>query len=401
MPAFSRDWPRLLACGFGVLFLMAAVILSSAWNTGRSRSPDWPDSSLLQDPAASFELTLVRMHASEGKSLEQDLARIDAAASLDPLSGHPYLFHAFRQILTENSGPPVELLEIARKRNPRLREARLFLLDAYGRSGRSDEALVEAQVLSHLVTSNRGMLVRLISGLVQRGEGLDPIADELARNRLAGPILLRLAQQGASVDLIEQSSEKLRGAALSPSERSWVTNLVSRIAERPDLDGAARLWAFYHDMDPGRVGRQVFDPEFSGRTGTPPFGWNLQAGSAGTSKFKDGWLEVYYPGKVRGRFAAQLLRLPAGRYDLVSNLLREESSLFGGLAWEISCQGRNEPLLRERLEDLTGDSNGAGKFVVPESDCMAQELRLVGIPGIRQQRQWASIESVMIERLPE
>jgi len=40
-------------------------------------------------------------------------------------------------------------------------------------------------------------------------------------------------------------------------------------------------------------------------------------------------------------------------------------------------------------------------FIVPESDCMAQELRLVGIPGIRQQRQWASIESVMIERLPE
>ena len=385
----------------GGLLLAASVIVSSAWNTGRSKSPDWPESSLLQDPAAHFELALARMHASEGQSLGADMAGIDAAASLDPLSGHPYLFHAFRQILTEGSAPPVELLEIARKRNPRLREARLFLLDAYGRSGRSDEALVEAQVLSHLVTSNRGMLVRLISGLVQRGEGLDPIADELARNRLAGPVLLRLAQQGASVDLIEQSSEKLRGAALSPGERNWVTNLVSRIAARPDLGGAARLWAFYHDMEPGAVGRQIFDPEFSGRPGTPPFGWNLGGGSAGTSQFKEGWLEVYYPGKVRGRFASQLLRLSAGRYDLVSNLVREESSLSGGLAWEISCQGRNEPLLRERLEDLAGSTNGAGMFVVPEGDCMAQELRLVGIPGVRQQRQWASIESVMIERLPE
>ena len=87
---------------------------------------------------------------------------------------------------------------------------------------------------------------------------------------------------------------------------------------------------------------------------------------------------------------------------LASVLVAEESSLSGGLAWEISCQGSNEPLLRERLEDLArGGSNQAGIFAVPEAGCMAQELQLVGIPGIRQQRQWASIESVMIEKLPE
>lgn len=402
MPAFSRDWPHLLVCAVGAVLLAAAVILASAWNTGRSKSPDWPANSLLQDPGAGFELVLARMHASEGQSLDGDISRIDAATSLDPLSGHPYLFHAFRQILHDGANPPVELLEIARKRNPRLREARLLLLDTYGRSGRSDEAIAEAQVLARLVTSNNQMLVRLVSGLIQQGKGLDPIADELARNRLAGPVLLRLAQQGASVDLIEESSAQLRGAAFVPRERGWISSLVARIAARPDLDGAARLWALYHDTVPDEVGRRIFDPEFSGGPGTPPFGWNLSPGNAGTSDFKSGWLEVYYFGKVRGRFASQLLRLPAGRYNLASVLVAEESSLSGGLAWEISCQGSNEPLFRERLEDLArGGSNQAGIFAVPEAGCMAQELQLVGIPGIRQQRQWASIESIMIEKLPE
>lgn len=391
----------MLIGAVGAILLTAAIILSSAWNTGRSKSPDWPSNSLLQDPVSSFELTLARMHASEGQSLDRDLARIDAAASLDPLSGHPYLFHAFRQALEDGSTPSVEVLEIARKRNPRLREARLLLLDAYGRGGRSDEAIAEAQALARLLTSNSQMLVRLVSGLIQQQQGLGPIAEELARNRLAGPVLLRLEQQGASIELIEQTSAMLRGAALSPSERRWVANLVSRIAARPDLDGAARLWAFYHDMEAAEVGREIFDPEFSGRPGTPPFGWNLGTGAGGTAELKDGWLEVYYFGRVRGRFASQLLRLAPGRYDLSSDLLAEDSSLAGGLAWEIGCRGSNEPLMRERLENLSGGGSEAGFFVIPDSGCTAQELRLVGIPGIRQQRQWASIESVTIERLPE
>ncbi len=400
VPAFSIDWPRLFVGACGVVLLGAAVILSTSWNTGRSKSSGWPATPLLQDPAASFETILTRMHSSEGRSLEGDMSRIDAAASLDPLSGHPYLFHAFEKILRNGDGRPVELLEMARNRSPRLREARLLLLDAYGRSGRSDEAIIEAQVLSGLGTSNSQMLVRLVSGLIQQGKGLDPIAKELARNRLAGPVLLRLEQQNAPVKLMEEISAQLRGAAFSRSERGWISNLVSRIAARPDLDGAARLWALYHDTQPDVVGRQVFDFEFSGQPGTPPFGWNLRPGRAGTSEIKDGWLEVYYFGRTRGTFASQLLRLPPGRYRLVSDVLAEESSLSGGLAWEISCRGSKEPLLRERLEELAGEI-AAGAFVVPEEGCGALELRLVGIPGVRQQRQWASLESVVIEKLPE
>src|SRR5690606_1147906 len=117
MPAFSMDWPRLFVGACGAVLLAAAVILATSWNTGRSQSPGWPANPLLQDPAGSFDTILTRMHASEGRSLDGDMTRIDAAASLDPLSGHPYLFHAFRKILRDD-GRPVELLEMARKRNP-------------------------------------------------------------------------------------------------------------------------------------------------------------------------------------------------------------------------------------------------------------------------------------------
>lgn len=391
----------MLAGVLGAFVLCAAVLLSTAWNTGLPRNPVWPDVHLLQDPTITFDAALKRLPESEGRSLDRDLSDIEIAASLDPLDGHPYFFRALREVLQDPAARPVELLETARKRSPRLREARLLLLDVYGRSGRMGAALEEAQALSSLLPSNRTLIVRLVSGLVQNGESLGPLAEELGSNRLAGPVLLRLASQRADVELLERVSANLRGAAYSPRERQWIASLVGSIAERPDIDGAARLWALFHDVDLQGVGREIFDPEFSGRPGTPPFGWNLNAGDAGTSRLHDGWLEVYYYGRLQRAFASQLLRLPPGRYRMTSNVETAESRLAEGLAWQVSCNEGGEPLSRVRLESYATADTGVGGFTVPAAGCAAQYLQLVSTPGIRQQRQWASIESVKIEKITE
>jgi hypothetical protein len=322
----------------------------------------------------------------------------DEAAKYDPIDGRIYFLHAYDALLTRPEDPPFELLEAARGYNPRLRETRILLLEAYGKSARPTEALAEADTLAALLPEQRALFVELIVELILRGEAMDRTADALSRSALRGRVMVRLANRGADPAMLEKLTEPMRGMARDESERQWIGQFVNVVARRRDIDSARRIWASLHDVDESSVGKKVLDPEFASLSGTPPFGWNIGRSAVGIAEIRKGALNVYYYGRREGALASQLLLLEPGRHALLIAVSSADAKEPTGLSWQVSCANRGELLLHATLAQLMASPRKPIGFVIPQEGCQAQYLQLIGVPSDVVRRQSATIESVRIER---
>ncbi|HZF44925.1 MAG TPA: hypothetical protein VEZ26_01210, partial [Sphingomonadaceae bacterium] len=304
----------------------------------------------------------------------------------------------FAQILAQ-SEVPLASLEAARRRNPRFGETRLLLLDLYGRNGRPDDAIREAQSLVTLMPQQRTLVVRLIAGLAGREGGEAALVRALPTSNVRGAVMLRLAQTGAERSLLENLATPMRGLAEDPAQRGWIGSLVTAIASRPDPMGARSLWAIFHDVDAAHIGTTLVDPEFEDGEGDPPFSWSLPGSRAGIAEFQDGALNVFYYGRASATFAQQILTLPPGSYSITSRVTSSEQEMPQGLSWRVICLEGGQSLVHIQLSAFIASASREGeKFAVPSSGCTVQNLQLVATPADITHRQSARIENVLIEQ---
>jgi hypothetical protein len=388
----------VLATAAWALALAFLVALTTAWNVARPTRDVPLLSPFPQDPSITYDQALDRMRASRGRALPALLPAVDRAVHLDPLDGRPLFLHALKQVLTSKSAPPIAMLEAARQRSPRFAETRLLLLDLYGRHGRPQDAIGEAQSLMNLLPEQRLLVVRLIAGLAGRPGGPQALASALPASAVKGNVMLRLAQTGADSALLQRLAGGMRGLARDPDERGWIASLVTGIARRPDPAGARALWAIFHDADPAQVGTAVTDPEFAADSGDPPFGWSFTPGKAGIATVRDGALDVYYYGRANAVFASQMLMLQPGDYLLTAQATSTDAQAPRGLAWQVACLDGTKPLATAGLAGVIGDAGGAVPFTVPPTGCALQSLQLKGTVSDVPASQSARIERVAIDR---
>lgn len=378
----GRGEAAWLAAAAAFSLLAGWWVVKTAAVEGLVRTPAVAAAVAPRHPAPRLALATGGVELGMGRIDPEQQRRAADALAAAPLAAEPFLLAGLGAFAAGRSGEAEALLEEARRRNPRLRQARMFLLERYLRDGRIEEAGIEL-----------GALRRLVPGVVQ---ALAPQLAALVRDERSGAQLIRLlgrdppvrqavlgqlAATGADPDLI------LRIARASPMPASpeglpWQIQLLHALVQRGEMARALRLWRDFAGLPAGPDGKAVYDRRFEGLPGAAPFNWALNSGSAGTAeRIPAPALQVEYYGRETVDLAQQLMVLAPGRYQL---RFRAEGNAKGDdsrLAWRIFCAGSASPLAEFVLRDVTAAPRTmGGDFTVPPG-CAGQSLRLSGIAG--------------------
>lgn len=186
-------------------------------------------------------------------------------------------------------------------------------------------------------------------------------------------------------------------ATATPPTRLEAAPYLRLMVGKGDYDAAHALWAalfagprgdgrILPDGDFARADLRMLKPEEMS-----PFDWQLGMPGAGVASIEQSsdparGLALYaqYNGSAGADLARTLLLLRPGAYRLSALMRSDTADAPDSLVWSISCHGSKDDLGVTRGEKTPGGWTPiAADFVVPASDCAAQDLRLRGLPGSR------------------
>ena len=332
-----------------------------------------------RDPAVILGRAVEEAVARHGPLDRRMQAQVDAAAGREPLVAAPFFLAALDAAQAGNGDRAIRLAEEARRRDPRMRPARLFLVEQYVRSGRIEQAATEIAVLSRLIEDARDLLVDELARLaadprtrpaLQRALGGDPLLDtvlnKLAAMNVDPAVILRLA------------APRLR--SYSPADPpAWQRRLLSTLISRGDYSRAYAFWRSFSRIETPRD--TVYNPQFAGGRAMPPFNWELTADATGVAEpAANGSLDVVYFGREDTELARELILLEPGRYRLDVTVANQGQTDARNFSWRVTCAaGGGATLANLPLHPLSAAPRPFSvQFDVPPSGCPVQWVRLVG-----------------------
>lgn len=372
---------RVCLCVFGALIVTAAVLRTGMLATLLDRES--PAAAILgpNDASAIFQAAEAEFRDNGGRVSEATALRVRAVASQAPLAGEPFLYAGARLQAAGDLGAAIRFLEEARRRDPRMRPARLLLFELYIRAGRTRDAVGELAVLGRLMDGELGDLLAEELTLLAMDPGARPdLSRALGHDPLMDQILTRLVARGASTDIIlSLARPRLASYSLS-SPPAWQHQLVESRIAAGDFENAQTLWRMFNRLS--LAPDQIYNPPFGPHGPTPPFGWDLKADDSGVAEATaDGALDVVYFGRGDAELARRIVLLRPGTYRL--QLIASSNDQAGGshLAWRVACAASGTALADLSLDRLaSGPARLAAAFNVPNG-CGALWLRLVGEAG--------------------
>jgi tetratricopeptide (TPR) repeat protein len=358
------------------------VIKTSAADALVRRNPAFAAAIAPNHPDVRISLAMSRLDLGTGEFDAAAMGDAQAGLARAPLAEEPFLFAGLGAARRGRFDEAERFLSEARRRNPRLRAARLFLLDRYLRQNRMAEAAGEVVSLRRLVPEVSDALAPQLAQLARDERTGAALMRVLAREPdLQQAVLDYLAGVGTDPDLI------LRVASAAPARPSpeglpWQRRLLASLVAHNDDGRALSLWRSFAGLPPGGGEKGVYDGRFQRLPGAAPFNWQLSSQSAGGAEYNAGpALAVEFFGRETADLAGQLMVLRPGRYRL---RFRAEGSAKGDdsrLAWRVACNPGNAVLLDLPIRDVNAAPRDfTGEFTVPGS-CPAQWLRLTGIAG--------------------
>ena len=394
-----RRLPLALAALLGALLLGWLVVRHSAVNALLELGPDagaWLSPGhprvLLEGAFEELQLTGAPDEATGAAAL--------AAFRRSPLSEVPLLIAARAAIAAGDEARADRLIAVASRRNPRSRYALLLELDQHIRLGRPDQAAATMAVLTRSFPDARplltGQLARMAAGpgtseAVRRAMAADP--------QLRAAVLEQLARQGADTATILRLAGPAPAGATPGETPAWQRLLLEAMVERGEVREAEAAWLRLTAAESsGRAGG-LYDRDFAGLPGPPPFNWLLETGGDGFAERTDNALHVEYYSRSDARLASQLILLPPGSYQLSFIAEGEAEGGEGGrLAWIVSCHPGGRRLVDIPIAGVEFSARRiAGAFVVPAGGCPGQWLRLVGNSAEFPKDQRVTIRRLRIE----
>ena len=384
----------LLAIG---AILLSWMIIKLSVSNGLTRSdPTTAHRIAPGNPEATLSLAMHDFAASNLKIKPATLAMANAALRRAPLSEEPFLLAGVAALSSGEHEMSRHLLEEARRRNPRSRPARLFLLDRYLRDVRIQEATREIAVLTRLIPETNKVLIPELARLASNPATIDTLARALdTDDRLQQSVLMHLASIGADANIVLRLAGSKAFNKHSEANAPWRSKLLENLITKGEVNRAHGIWTRFAGIgQPDAI--RIYDPQFEGMVGPPPFNWSFVASANGVAEpSAHGGLDVQYYGRATVDLARQLIILPPGRYRLSFRATGNSPQTGSGLAWRIMCYSGKGNLVEIPFGKL--DYSGTtitSAFTVPPQKCPAQWLSLTGAA-----RDLPTPESITISRL--
>jgi len=222
----------------------------------------------------------------------------------------------------------------------------------------------------------------------------DPNAIDAVSRRLAtGPkwrpaALLYLSDHARNPDQVIGLYQRLVRLGRPPTGEE-ANALMTRMTRDGRFDQAYLLWvSFLPQRALGNLG-DLYDGNFQGLPGSPPFNWRLDdtpgntAEIANSGESGDKALHVEYPVANGALLAVQLLVLPPGSYRLTGRYMVTSPQAGAHLSWILKCAAPPAADLVEARQaaDVTRAwTPFSAPFTVP-ADCDGQWLKLFGDVG--------------------
>ncbi|HEV2866166.1 MAG TPA: hypothetical protein VGX37_06590 [Allosphingosinicella sp.] len=394
LPTIAAALVGALVLGFFVVrYSVVNALLGNPMGSAvaASLAPDHPAVAL---EAASTELQLTGSvrPATERAALE--------AFRRSPLSEVPILIAARKALARSDEAAAARLIDVARRRNPRSRYAVLLRLDQQARLGDAEGAIETMAILTGALPNAGPMLTAQLAQMAENPRTRDAVQRVIAGNRqLRTDVLEQLARRGADPALVLALAGPLERPAPNASAPQWQRQLIEGMVERGQVAAAHEVWARLSGIAPAALAGGIYDRDFAGSPGPPPFNWQMETSSEGFAERSNGALEVQYYGRGDARLAGQLLVLRPGRYRISFTAEGEAQGENGGrLVWTVSCYPGGPVGLEIPITGVVSNARTfTDEFTVPPRRCPGQWLRLVGTAAEFPKDQRVTIRQLRIE----
>ena len=407
-PSADRPSVRGFSVGnwLGYLLIPAAIWLG--WQIVvapiAQRAP--PELALRVAPASAA--VLARAAEIELLSGRAENAR-DLAA--DSLTRAPFNLRALRTLglVTAADGDVLaadDILTLAGNWSLRDTPSHGWLVDRRLRVGDYASSFAHADTLARRGVSQAEVFELLAAAATQDPRAMMPLRNLLATAPPWDRDFFRALQRQSGTESLtatlvaglEKTTGRLSDAELAEIYTLWVRQ------NRFDAIGVLRTAIARPPVTGSVVGG-----DFSSNTEIAPFAMTLLS-AAGLSaevledeiRTSNPALRVTYDGFGSGAAVEQLLLLSPGAYRLTSRYRIESGGPDSRLSWQIRCVDRSQPLADQRIVIASGQTSGwnalQSEFIVPNSDCTAQWLRLVTRPGDRRTAVAVWLDDVLIDR---
>ena len=373
----------LIVAATGVAWLAVATYLPRAYP--QLRSPD--------DPDLVFRETGKQLLATRGRLDDAAYERLAAAMRRQPLASEPFLFFGMRALGAEDLEGAERLLVEACNRDPRSEMARLALMGLYLRTGRVREGSAEVAALVRVMPRAGELLVPELARLAATPASREAVVEAVGDEPVMADVLGLLVQNDVDPDVV-LSLARRQPRREDGSFAPWQQSLLAKLVEQDEVRRAHGLWRRFV----GAQGNELlYDADFRGLPGPPPFNWELTASDVGAAEQArgGGGLEIEYFGRKSGPLARQLLLLRPGRYRLEFQVEGSANGQGSQIVLQLTCRDGTS-LLDMPFRGLTYTPRGVGADINVPAGCSSQWLSFAGRAGEFPNSQRARVSGLVL-----
>ncbi|PZN94784.1 MAG: hypothetical protein DCF31_08460 [Alphaproteobacteria bacterium] len=332
-------------------------------------------------------------------------AAMAAARSLlarQPLSPLPFQVAARDAAARGDIVTATRLFEQELLRNPRDVGVRLWLADRYLRSARFSEAVEQLDAAMRIRPKMRRQLVAVLVPLIGAPTGREAVAAALVRGAAwQGDFLDEAARNDAVAPAFYELLFGLGGASGFRLSDAQLSRIVTMALSRGDYRSAWTLYSRFAPRSNTDPANRVFDGNFRGAAGPPPFNWQFFSTPSGFARVEptdmQGRLTVHTFGSEPATLAAQTMLLPPGLYQLSSAGVPDDGGDASSLSWRLICDRTRRELGRFPVAGSAAAGAPGGIAVMVPALCPVATLRLIYAPPLRPVLENATLTSVALE----
>lgn len=293
--------------------LLCLSFLSLAWSTKNAAGAQ-SAAPLFVHPTRQMRFAMAQVQSDQDLDDPAILEQVRATSRLAPLAEEPFILKGLALFGAGDYKNAEEVLDIARRRNPRSREALYLSTDAALAAGHVGDAVDHLEVLVRLAPQQRALTQEAITLLATHPETGTAALAALSDDGMKTEALVALAKSGVGTAQLLDAITLTKAANALASNPGGINAITRPLIEASDFVGAYQVWSALIPNPPSSQAL-IRDQDFSAGL-PPPFGWEVRGGSDAFVEAQDKGLvgEIY--GRKSTQLARQLLLLAPGAYQL-------------------------------------------------------------------------------------